>query len=107
MTDDDLDHDHTSEDAFLAYVAEATPGNELAAELATATRRLRHDVLLRRLDEQQTTRPVVVEQDMRLVVVTGEPNNVSDPTQAVAASMRLNTMLASGNEVSIRGWGDR
>lgn len=60
--------------------------------------------------EEPTHRAVAVERDGRLVVVTGVPNNVSDPTQAVAAAVRLNTMLtkmlASGNDVSIRGWDD-
>ena len=58
--------------------------------------------------EEPTHRPVVVERDGRLAVVTGVPNNIGDPTQAVAAAVRLNTMLskmlASGNQVSIRDW---
>lgn len=50
MTNDYRDHDHTAEDAFLAYVADPTPGNEHAAELAIATLQRRFDHVLRRLD---------------------------------------------------------
>jgi hypothetical protein len=43
-------HDHSAEEAFLAYVDDPTPEKERVAELAIATLQRRYDTVLRRLD---------------------------------------------------------
>lgn len=50
MSEHARDHDHTAEDAFLAYVADPTPDNAHAAEVAIARLQRRYDHVLRRLD---------------------------------------------------------
>ncbi len=50
MSEHYRDHDHSAEDAFLAYVEDPSPENEHAAELAIALLQRRYDHVLRRLD---------------------------------------------------------
>ena len=50
MPEDYRDHDHTAEDAFIAYLVTPTPDQAHATELAIARLQRRYDHLLRRLD---------------------------------------------------------